>query len=193
MRAREQSGDPDGADDEELPPAEAKPAPAPPRPATFGEKTLARARQWIAAEMPYCGGPNGGKDLICGGTCTRSGAAKTAEWDKYRSDCWGFVSWSWALPAPGQTTRTLAPYDTKVSVVIAVEDLAPGDALNGAGHVMLFGGWSDEAAGKAIILQKSRGDTVASEKISTFTKVDATTLEISDGRRFHAIRLKGEN
>ncbi|MBS2019106.1 MAG: hypothetical protein JST00_39930 [Deltaproteobacteria bacterium] len=188
--ASRESGDPDTDDDEELPPA-ATPAPAPPRDVSFGERTLARARQWIAAEMPYCGGPNGGKDLICGGTCTRSGAAKSAEWDKYRSDCSGFVSWSWGLAAPGQTTRSLAPYDTAVSVVIPVDDLAPGDALNGAGHVMLFGGWSDEAAGKAVILQESRCGTVASEKISTFTKVDATTLKISDGRVFRAIRLKG--
>lgn len=190
--SREQSGDPGGADDEDdLPPAETKPAPAPPRDATFAEQTLARARQWIAAEMPYCGGPNGGKDLICGGTCTRTGSAKSADWDKYRSDCSGFVSWSWALPAPGETTRSLAPYDTSVSAVIAVEDLEPGDALNGNGHVMLFGGWSDEAAGKAIILQESRCGTVASEKISTFKKIDATTLQISDGRRFRSIRLKG--
>ncbi len=187
------SGDPGGGGDDGdvLPPPDAKPAPAPAHDPTFGEKTLARGRLWIAAQMPYCGGPNGGKDLICGGTCTRSGTAKSADWDKYRSDCSGFVSWSWGLPAPGETTRTLAPYDTSVSVVIPVADLAPGDALNGAGHIMLFGGWSDEKAGKAIILQESRCGTFASEKISSFTKVDDTTLKISDGRNFRAIRFKG--
>ncbi len=184
------SGDPDGDGDEALPDSPAQPAPAPPRDATFAERALLRARQWVDADMPYCGGPNGGKDLICGGTCARSGTAKSAEWDKYRSDCSGFVSWSWGLPAPGQTTRTLAPYDTKVSAVIAVGELQPGDALNGAGHVMLFGGWADEAAGKALILQESRCGTTASEKIAVFKVIDATTLQISDGRKFRAIRYK---
>ena len=187
-----------GADQGESAPADETDAPAPvqtspsapPHDATFSERTLARAREWIAASMPYCGGPNGGKDVICGGTCSRTGSAKLAEWDDYRSDCSGFVSWSWGLEAPGETTRSLAPYDTSVSSLITVDDLEPGDALNGAGHVMLFGGWVDKAAGKALILQESRCGTNAAEKTSTFTTVDSTTLKISDGRNFRPIRYK---
>lgn len=171
-------------------PAVDKPVEAPAHDPTFGEKTLARARLWVAAKMPYCGGPNGGKDLICGGTCERDGAANNAEWDKYRSDCSGFVSWSWGLAAPGRTTSTLAPYDTTASVLIKVDDLRPGDALNGGQHVMLFAGWTDRDAGKATILQESRCGTVATEKVSTFTKVGDTTLRISDGRTFRTIRAK---
>src|SRR4051794_21601070 len=83
-------GDPDSTPDEP-PPVQTTPT-APPHDASFSERTLARARTWIDVGMPYCGGPNGGKDVICGGTCTRSGSAKSAEWDKYRSDCSGFVS-----------------------------------------------------------------------------------------------------
>lgn len=184
------SGDPDSNEDEDLPPAPATTPTAPPANATFSEKTLARARLWVDADMPYCGGPNGGRDVICGGTCSRTGTAKSSDWDKYRSDCSGFVSWSWGLPPPGETTRTLAPYATKTSAVIAVDELQPGDALNGAGHVMLFGGWADKAAGKALILQESRCGTTASEKIATFEVIDATTLQISDGRKFRAIRYK---
>ena len=185
------SGDP-GVDPKEPDPptAPAPTAPAPPHDATFAERTVARAQQWIDAKMPYCGGPNGGEDVICGGTCSRSGTAKSSEWDDYRSDCSGFVSWSWGLPAPGETTRTLAPYDASVSTLIKVDDLAVGDALNGASHVMLFGGWADKAAGKATILQESRCGTTASEKIATFKVIDATTLQISDGRNFRPIRYK---
>jgi hypothetical protein len=184
------AGDPGGSDpDPPVAPA-TPPAPAPPHDPTFAERTLARAQQWIDADMPYCGGPNGGDDVICGGTCTRTGTAKSPEWDKYRSDCSGFVSWSWGLAAPGETTRTLAPYDTKVSSLITVDELQAGDALNGSGHVMLFGGWADKAAGKATILQESRCGTTAAEKISVFKVVDTTTLQISDGRKFRPIRYK---
>lgn len=182
------SGDPDAQDDgDDPPPARAETVPSN---ASFGERALARARAWIEAGVPYCGGPNGGKDVLCGGVCTREGEASNEEWDDYRSDCSGFVSWSWGLPAPGRTTSTLAPYDDDISAVIDVRDLAPGDALNGKGHVMLWGGWVDEAAGKAIILQQSRCGQVAHEKVARFTKVDATTLRISDGRAFRPIRYK---
>ena len=185
------AGDPGGADSDPDPPAATTPpAPAPPHDPTFAERTLTRARLWIDADMPYCGGPNGGDDVICGGTCSRTGAAKSVEWDKYRSDCSGFVSWSWGLAAPGETTRTLAPYETKVSTLITVDELEPGDALNGTGHVMLFGGWADKAAGKATILQESRCGTTAQEKISVFKVIDTTTLQISDGRKFRPIRYK---
>ncbi len=161
--------------------------------ATFAETSLARARLWIDAKMPYCGGPNGGHDLICGGTCERDGTAEKAEWDKYRSDCSGFVSWAWGLKAPGRTTSTLAPYDTEESTLVKVDDLAPGDALNSGHHVMLFGGWTDKDAGKATILQESKCGTFASEKISTFKRIDDTTLQISDGRKFRTIRYKATN
>jgi hypothetical protein len=184
-------GDPSGnGDSDPDPPAAAPTSPAPPHDPTFAERTLTRARLWIDADMPYCGGPNGGDDVICGGTCTRTGTAKSSEWDDYRSDCSGFVSWSWGLAAPGETTRTLAPYETKVSTLITVDELEAGDALNGAGHVMLFGGWADKAAGKATILQESRCGTNAAEKISVFKVIDTTTLQISDGRKFRPIRYK---
>lgn len=140
--------------------------------------------------MPYCGGANGKRDVICGGTCSRDGDAQNSDWDEYRSDCSGFVSWSWGLPAPGRTTSGLAPYDSEVSAVIHVDELTAGDALNGKGHVMLWGGWVDEDAGKALILQESRCGNVAEEKIVTFSKIDATTLKTSDGRSFRAIRHK---
>jgi hypothetical protein len=183
------SGDPDARDDgDEPPPASPKRIPRTP---SFGERALARARLWIEAKMPYCGGPNGGKDVICGGVCSREGESDREEWNDYRSDCSGFVSWSWGLPAPGRTTSTLAPYDDELSDVIDVSELAPGDALNGKGHVMLWGGWVDEAAGEALILQQSRCGQVAHEKIERFRKVDATTLRISDGRVFRPIRYKG--
>lgn len=185
-------GDPDGDPDEtpQTTPVVQSAPETPPHDETFAERTLSRARQWIDVSMPYCGGPNGGSDVICGGTCSRPGDAKSAEWDRYRSDCSGFLSWAWGLAAPGQTTRMLAPYATAVSSLINVDDLQPGDALNGSGHVMLFGGWTDKAAGKATVLQETRCGTTATEKIAVFKVIDKTTLRISDGRSFRPIRYK---
>jgi hypothetical protein len=173
------------------PGVEAPPPPLP-RPETgFAEEALGRARSWVDAKMPYCGGPNGGTDVICGGTCRRDGPAKNAAWDRYRSDCSGFVSWSWGLPPPGRSTSALAPFDTEVSTVIAVADLAPGDALNTDGHVMLWGGWVDEVAGTARILEESRCGRTAQDTTLTFHHREATTLTSADGRTFHAIRYRG--
>src|SRR4051794_12183704 len=42
---------------------------------TFAATTIARGRQWVDVGMPYCGGPNHGGDVLCGGTCVRSGAS----------------------------------------------------------------------------------------------------------------------
>lgn len=190
-----QSADPGedaSVDAEDDSPAAPPPAPGatPPRDAAAATTALERARLWIDVAMPYCGGPNGGADVICGGTCVRTGRSKAPAWDAYRSDCSGFVSWSWGLAAPGASTASLAPFDTRVSEVITVDDLAPGDALNTSGHVMLFGGWVDRAANQATILQESRCGQVAEEKVITLTPLGPTSLARSDGRRFTPIRKK---
>ena len=175
------------------PPTVAPSGPAPNTSRSFGEEAVRRARSWVEVAMPYCGGPNGGKDVLCGGTCSRTGAAAKPEWDAYRSDCSGFVSYAWGMKAPGRTTRTLAPHDDAESSVITVDELAPGDALNNDSHVMLFGGWADKAAGTAILLQAHRCGKVASEKTIKLTKIESTKVRIEDttGRVFIAIRKKG--
>lgn len=99
--------------------------------ASFGEKAINRGREWVTAGMPYCGATNGSTDPLCNyQVCNRAGTAQNADWDLYRSDCSGFVSYAWNLPAPGLTTIGFAPYDDSASVVINIHDLAPGDALN---------------------------------------------------------------
>jgi len=101
---------------------------------------VARAQLWVDAQVPYCQAPNHqhDADTDCSSTCVRP---DVAEWDPYRSDCSGFVSWAWDLPAPGHTTATLAPFDTSVSHAIAAADLQPGDAINNDTHTMLFAAW----------------------------------------------------
>src|SRR5262245_14081042 len=61
---------------------------------------LARAEEWVAVKMPYCQSANHQPDgdKSCSPICTRP---DNPEWDDYRSDCSGFVSWAWGLPPPG--------------------------------------------------------------------------------------------
>jgi cell wall-associated NlpC family hydrolase len=96
-----------------------------------------------------------------GGAITRANVIKRAKfwysknvpysqsryyWDvnhgkKYRTDCSGFVSMSWALTS-SRTTRTLGAVSTK----IAWKDLKPGDILLRAGHhVQLFEKWANKS------------------------------------------------
>lgn len=65
-----------------------------------------RSPRWVDVGMPYCGGHNNGTDYICGGTCVRTGACANPDWDPYRSDCSGYVSWAWGLPPTGSGGRT---------------------------------------------------------------------------------------
>jgi hypothetical protein len=101
---------------------------------------VARAQEWVDAKLPYCQAPNHehDDDAACASTCTRP---DNPEWDPYRSDCSGLVSWAWGLPAPGHTTATLAPFDTSVSHAISASDLQPGDAINNDHHAMIFASW----------------------------------------------------
>ncbi len=105
-----------------------------------GNEAVARAQQWVDVQVPYCQAPNHARDYDaeCSMTCTRP---DNAEWDPYRSDCSGFVSFAWGLPSPGRTTKTFAPFDTTVSMEIPATELVPGDAVNNDHHMMLFKGW----------------------------------------------------
>ncbi len=99
-------------------------AAAPPvQAASPSEEILNRAKVWVQAGVPY---------------------SLTARYQGYRTDCSGFVSYAWGLPAPGLTTDTL----NYVAVEIPKDRLEPGDILNNKGkgldgHTLIFAGWAD--------------------------------------------------
>jgi hypothetical protein len=65
-----------------------------------------------------------------------------SQWGGYRTDCSGFVSMSWGLPPPGETTSTFY----QVEHAIGWDNLLPGDAIVRPGHHMvLFAGWTNQA------------------------------------------------
>jgi hypothetical protein len=73
----------------------------------------------------------------------------------YRTDCSGFVSMSWELSKPGETTSSFGE-SSKYPKLSSYNDLVPGDALNAAGHhVVMFLGWNDKAkSGMCVIEQQ---------------------------------------
>lgn len=155
----------------------------------FAKTTLDRALQWVKIKMPYCGGTNHGTDWLCGGTCERSGVHATPQWDPYRTDCSGFVSWSWKLPAPGRITTDFAPFYTDNTTVIDVDDLRPGDALNNKTHIILFGGWANSEHTKARLLEEYDCGQVAVDRIRNISKSSKTQVNVPGSGTFSAIRL----
>ncbi len=98
---------------------------------TYGGKikrsvVIARAKNWYSRNVPY--------------------SQSAYAWDvnhgkKYRTDCSGFVSMTWALTS-SHTTRDLNKYGTSV----AWSSLKPGDMLLRAGHhVQIFEKWTSSA------------------------------------------------
>ncbi len=104
-------------------------------------EVLSRAEEWVNAKLLYCQSANHARDYdtACSTYCNRQ---DNPQWDPYRSDCSGFVSWSWGLPAPGRVTSQFAPFNTQVSHTIQASDLSPGDAVNNSEHIMLFVKWT---------------------------------------------------
>ena len=149
---------------------------------------VARAREWVAVQLPYCQAPNHERDYDadCASTCTRP---DNPDWDPYRSDCSGLVSWAWELPPPGRVTGTFAPFNTEVSHVIDAIDLSPGDAVNNDHHMMLFAEWVTPGA-EAVFIDEpgcSSSQPYAREFTATVT-LDGSTIVVKSHGTFTAIR-----
>ncbi|TXS40584.1 hypothetical protein EAO75_37210 [Streptomyces sp. uw30] len=106
--------------------APAKPAGTVKAPATTRAEIIRRAKNWVAAKVPY---------------------SMSRYWsDGYRQDCSGFVSMAWSLPG-NEWTGSLDQYGVRISR----EELQPGDILlfhnpadpQKGSHVVIFGGWTD--------------------------------------------------
>jgi cell wall-associated NlpC family hydrolase len=158
-----------------------------------------RAQQWVNAKMPYCGAVPGGWDGICGVTCT--GRARRSDWDVYRSDCSGFVSWVWQLKfEDGHRTWGFAPFNQEgaaFSEKISPNDLQPGDALNSttndiySQHIILFAGWVDKANGMIKTLEEANcsADLVVNENRKMTVQGDGTVWV--GGKQYWPIRKIG--
>ena len=153
--------------------------------------TVDRAEEWVAAKLKYCQAPNGGHDYdtACSSTCSRE---KNTEWDPYRSDCSGLISWAWELPAPGRVTGQFAPFNTDVSTTIKCADMQPGDAANlkAGGHIVLLKNWI--TPGKKAVFIEEPGCGVSQPYAHEFTSnVTCSGSDVAiayEGETFVAIR-----
>ncbi len=126
-----------------------------------------RAWQWVNVGMQYCQVPNFQWDSFCGYTCNRTGAANTTQWNPYRSDCSGLVSWAWGVGAPGWDTTTIFN-DTTQTQRIGYWDIQMGDSISRLGHTMIFHGWN--ADGSARVFQELRCGLKAQDVNIAFIK-----------------------
>jgi hypothetical protein len=122
---------------------------------------LSRAEEWVDAKLHYCESAYDQPDPdpscwpdegIKNGVYVCDDRKSNKHWNPYRSDCAGFVTWAWGIPAHGAAgepstggyvTGDFAPFNTSFSHVIAMDDLEPGDALNKVTneHIVLFKEW----------------------------------------------------
>lgn len=98
-------------------------------------EAITRGFMWLDADVPF---------------------SMTATHDTYRTDCSGFVSMCWSLPAPGLNTRTLGTSGSGSFKLDSYEELVPADALVDVGHhSVIFLGWNDTAHKGACVLEQS--------------------------------------
>jgi hypothetical protein len=162
--------------------------------AISADTAIARAEQWVAAELHYCQSPNHARDYdsACASTCERH---DDAAWDPYRSDCSGLVSWAWGLPAPGRVTSEFAPFQTDLTHAITASNLQPGDAVNNSEHVMLFKAWVTVGE-EAIFLEEPgcSSSTPYAHQVTSSVTVSGQSIHVAyNGMTFTAIRYDALN
>ena len=114
-------------------------------PGTFGgaittTQMIARADDWMNAQVPYSTAQESGSDWNFWSDDATGGP--------YRQDCSGFVSMAWDL-SDSLVTWTLPQVATVTDGNISGDtNLNPGDALDyTADHVVLFDHWTDQSTG----------------------------------------------
>ena len=156
-----------------------------------------RAEAWAQVQLHYCQSPYGqvDGDSSCWAwegpshVCDRQ---SNAQWDPYRSDCSGLVSWAWGLPAPGRVTGEFTPFQNDITSAIQASDLQPGDAANrnNAGHMVLFKQWVVQ--GQSAIFIEEPGcssQTPYAHDFMSNVELNGTTIHIDyEGDDFTAIR-----
>jgi hypothetical protein len=171
--------------------------------AISGSTIVSRGMEWVDAKLHYCQAARGAVDYDSScwaweGSSHRCDRESDSAWNAYRSDCSGFVTWAWGLPAVGDggyVTSEFAPYGTSFSHTIEGSQLQPGDALNKTPdeHIILFKQWV--SAGRSAVFMEEPGCSSSEPYAHEFTSnVSISGSEVYvdyEGATFYAIRYDG--
>jgi acylphosphatase len=165
---------------------------------------VSRAQEWVNAGLHYC---QSAYEAVDGdnacwaweGASHRCRRESNEAWNKYRSDCSGFVTFAWGLPPVGDggyVTGDFAPFDNSFSHAIAPDDLQPGDALNLVTneHIVLFVAWIDKGHSARFMEEPgcSASEPYAHEFTSDVTFKDGNVVIAYEGSTpFTPIRFDG--
>jgi uncharacterized membrane protein YgcG len=164
---------------------------------------VARGMEWVNARLHYCQAAHDAVDYDSAcwgweGPSHRCDRESNSAWNAYRSDCSGFVTFAWGLPAVGDggyVTSEFAPYDTAFSHTIDGSALQPGDALNKTPdeHIILFKEWV--SYGRTAVFMEEPGCSSSEPYAHEFTSnvsISGTTVYVDyEGATFYAIRYNG--
>jgi hypothetical protein len=151
--------------------------------------------EWVHAKLHYCQSANHQRDYdsACSAVCNRQ---DNKQWNPYRSDCSGFVSWAHGLPPPGRVTGEFAPFENDITTSIASHELRAGDAINStpSEHIMLFVRWTKNDQSEAEFLEEpgcSSAEPYAKKTLSSVTHTSDNKLVVHEnGMTFQPIRFK---
>ncbi|HEX4516007.1 MAG TPA: hypothetical protein VH054_20800 [Polyangiaceae bacterium] len=169
-----------------------------------GSTMVSRGEEWVNAKLHYCQAAYGAYDgdSSCWGwegSSHRCYRHSDAAWNKYRSDCSGFVSYSWGLPAVGSggyVTGDFAPFSSEISHTIDGGNLAPGDALNKTNneHIILFSHWT--TPGHDAVFLEEPGCSSSEPYAHSFTShvvISGDKVYVDyEGAWFYSIRKNGQ-
>jgi hypothetical protein len=171
--------------------------------AISGSTIVSRGMEWVDAKLHYCQASRGAvdDDSSCWaweGSSHRCDRESNSAWNAYRSDCSGFVTFAWGLPAVGDggyVTSEFAPYGNSFSHTIQGIDLEPGDALNKDPdeHIILFKEWTSK--GHTAVFMEEPGCSSSEPYAHEFTSnvsISGDKVYVSyEGATFYAIRYNG--
>ena len=148
---------------------------------------VARAEEWVAAQLHYCQAANhhADQDNACSAICNRE---DNPAWDPYRSDCSGLVSWAWGLAAPGLVTSQFSG----ITSIIDASSLRAGDAVRAKNdvHIMLFVGWVTQGSRATFIEEPGCATAIThAHQFDSDVSISGSSIYINyEGASFTAIR-----